>query len=193
MRHACIGCVVWREALVRWVHRHQIRAMPTTAERQALAFLAGVALLGGSVQVWRHRSARTDSTTMIQASGTPGVEAQLHAVDSLRASRSNKKKPARKTSRSPDSMRVAGTLPPPEAPLLVDVDVASASELEQLPRVGPALAARIVADRDSLGAFGSLQEFGRVRGIGPAMLKLLEPVTTFSGRTRSPSRSHRDW
>lgn len=75
---------------------------------------------------------------------------------------------------------------------MIDVDIATAEELEQLPRVGPALAERIVADRDSLGQFGSLEELGRVRGIGPAMLKLLAPVTTFSGRVRSFPRRDRN-
>ena len=70
---------------------------------------------------------------------------------------------------------------------MIDVDIATAEQLEGLPRVGPALADRIVANRDSLGAFGSLDALGEVRGIGPAMLKLLSPVVTFSGRPRAPS------
>jgi competence protein ComEA len=48
----------------------------------------------------------------------------------------------------------------------VDVNTADASELERLPGVGPALARRIVEDRESYGAFGSLEELTRVRGIG---------------------------
>lgn len=157
--------------------------MPTAAERQALAFLAGVALLGGGVQVWRQRVARAETATRISISGER-VDAQLQAVDSARAARSGRKKSARKSSRNrgTDSATQRPTAKAANQPLLIDVDVATASDLELLPRIGPALAARIVADRDSLGAFGSLDEFGRVRGIGPAMLKLLEPVVTFSGR-----------
>ncbi|MBA3673160.1 MAG: helix-hairpin-helix domain-containing protein [Gemmatimonadaceae bacterium] len=64
----------------------------------------------------------------------------------------------------------------------VDVDRASAAELEALPRIGRTLAARIVANRDSAGPFGSLERLGRVKGIGPAMLALLAPLVTFSGR-----------
>jgi DNA uptake protein ComE-like DNA-binding protein len=71
------------------------------------------------------------------------------------------------------------------ADVLMDVDVASAAQLEALPRVGPALAARIVAARDSGGPFGSLEALGRVRGIGPAMLRQLGPLVTFSGRAAS--------
>jgi competence protein ComEA len=67
----------------------------------------------------------------------------------------------------------------------LDLDVASAAEIEALPRIGPALAGRIVASRDSAGPFGSLEGLGRVRGIGPAMLRQLGPLVTFSGRAAS--------
>ena len=48
----------------------------------------------------------------------------------------------------------------------VDVNTADASELERLPGIGPGLARRIVEDRDVHGAFRSLEELARVRGIG---------------------------
>jgi hypothetical protein len=67
---------------------------------------------------------------------------------------------------------------------VIDVDVASAAELEALPRVGPSLAARIVADRDSLGAFGSLTGLERVKGVGPALIGTLQGHVTFSGTPR---------
>ena len=45
--------------------------------------------------------------------------------------------------------------------------------------------AHSVANRDSLGPFGSLNALGQVRGIGPAMLKLLDPLVSFSARPRT--------
>lgn len=63
----------------------------------------------------------------------------------------------------------------------IDVDRATARELQRLPGVGPALAARIVADRQSAGAFGDTAGLARVRGIGPATLTRLAPHLTFSG------------
>jgi competence protein ComEA len=66
----------------------------------------------------------------------------------------------------------------------VAVNEASAQELERLPRVGPALARRIVADRAARGAYRSLEELGRVPGIGPATLRVLAPAVTFSPRPR---------
>ena len=69
---------------------------------------------------------------------------------------------------------------PGEAVQLVDLDRASAPEIELLPWVGPALARRIVANRDSFGAFGSLAALARVKGLGPATRKRLAGRVTFS-------------
>ena len=62
----------------------------------------------------------------------------------------------------------------------VNVDSATARELARLPRVGPALAKAIVADREAHGAFGSLEGLDRVSGIGPRLLEALGPHVEFS-------------
>ena len=65
---------------------------------------------------------------------------------------------------------------------LIDLDSATEQEIESLPRIGPAFAKRIVASRDSLGAFGSLEGLKRVKGMGKATLERLAPLVTFGGR-----------
>lgn len=55
----------------------------------------------------------------------------------------------------------------------VDVNTASPEELRDLPGIGPVLARRIVASRDELGRFRSLDELLRVPGIGPRRLARL--------------------
>jgi competence protein ComEA len=60
----------------------------------------------------------------------------------------------------------------------IDVNQASAAELSLLPGVGPSLAAAIVADRESRGAFRRPQDLDRVRGIGPAILARILPHVT---------------
>lgn len=73
----------------------------------------------------------------------------------------------------------------------IDVDRAPAEELARLPRVGPALAARIVEDREAHGPYGSLEGLDRVSGIGPSTLDALRRHVTFSGRPQAaipPSR-----
>jgi len=57
----------------------------------------------------------------------------------------------------------------------LDVDRATAADFERLPGIGPALAARIVADRASNGPFGRPTGLLRVRGIGPKTVDRLRP------------------
>jgi competence protein ComEA len=57
------------------------------------------------------------------------------------------------------------------APL--DLNAATAAELELLPGVGPALAARIVSHREAHGRFSRVDELTAVRGIGPRTLARL--------------------
>jgi competence protein ComEA len=58
----------------------------------------------------------------------------------------------------------------------VDINTATASDLEQLPGVGPATALAIVDDRDRNGPFASVDDLDRVRGIGPAKLDALREL-----------------
>ncbi|MEP6621348.1 MAG: helix-hairpin-helix domain-containing protein [bacterium] len=65
----------------------------------------------------------------------------------------------------------------------MDLDTASEADIERLPGIGPAIAKRLIADRGSRGAFASLGGLGRVKGMGPATLRKLAPLVTFSGLT----------
>ena len=55
----------------------------------------------------------------------------------------------------------------------IDVNVATAVELEELPGVGPATAAAIVTERERSGPFLDADDLDRVPGIGPAKLEAL--------------------
>jgi len=63
---------------------------------------------------------------------------------------------------------------------LIDVNTADAAELELLPRVGPALAQRIIAHREAHGPFRTLHDLERVKGIGPRTIERLTPMITLS-------------
>jgi competence protein ComEA len=56
----------------------------------------------------------------------------------------------------------------------IDVNRANLEELTRLPGIGDVLARRIIAYRDSIGGFRTVDQLERVRGIGPAMLRRLE-------------------
>lgn len=69
----------------------------------------------------------------------------------------------------------------------LEINSASWVEWAQLEGIGEKLARRIVADRDENGPFRSINDVGRVRGIGPKVLEKLKPylrVETASGDQR---------
>lgn len=57
----------------------------------------------------------------------------------------------------------------------IDANVASKADLRAVPGIGPAIAERIVADRQAEGPFGGIEEIQRVKGIGPKRLELIRP------------------
>lgn len=57
----------------------------------------------------------------------------------------------------------------------LDLNLASAAELQQIKGIGPKTAENIIAERDRGGAFDSLQDLSdRVKGIGPKRVNGLE-------------------
>ncbi len=63
----------------------------------------------------------------------------------------------------------------------LDLNRASAEELEKLAGIGPVLARRIVEWRENHGPFRSVQDLLKVPGIGPKTLeKILDKVTVGS-------------
>ncbi|WP_062464280.1 helix-hairpin-helix domain-containing protein [Demequina soli] len=60
----------------------------------------------------------------------------------------------------------------------VDLNAADAAALDALPGIGPALAARIVADREANGPFATVKDLERVSGIGPAVVEAIADLAT---------------
>ena len=70
------------------------------------------------------------------------------------------------------------------SPGTVDVNRASEAELDQLPGIGPVLAARIVEDRETRGPFSTYLALQRVRGIGPVTVQRMRGMAC-AGRSSS--------
>ncbi|MBZ0113230.1 MAG: helix-hairpin-helix domain-containing protein [Thermoanaerobaculia bacterium] len=66
---------------------------------------------------------------------------------------------------------------------VVNVNQASVDQLTLLPRIGPAVAARIVEHREANGPFAGKEELMLVRGIGERTYENLEPFITLEGKT----------
>lgn len=67
----------------------------------------------------------------------------------------------------------------------VDVNTATAAELQRLPGIGTVSAGRIIAHRDENGPFNSLSDVGNVEGISTATLEKIRPFLTFGGSAAS--------
>ena len=70
----------------------------------------------------------------------------------------------------------------------VNVNKADEDQLALLPRVGPALAARILEFREENGKFESPEDLMLVRGIGEKTMELLAPFVATSGETTLTSK-----
>lgn len=74
--------------------------------------------------------------------------------------------------------RPSGPKTAPAEPL--DLNQATADELTRLPGIGPVLAARIVAARETGGPFASVDDLRRVGGVGAAKLERVRALVTVS-------------
>jgi competence protein ComEA len=126
------------------------------AERRALILLLTLAVLGHAVRL-----------VLSRPGSAPG---EIELVQAL---------PGRSPLAHKDStIALARPLEPGER---IDLDQAGAQEVGRLPRVGPGLAKRIVADREARGPFGSLEGLDRVPGVGQAVLQAVRDHVRFSG------------
>ena len=174
----------------------------TPPERNALLFLSVLLLLGVSVRLVRSRAAEVHATraerealadqrqavdsvrkasrsSAVNRRSTSGSQSSSRSRSSQNGSASARGGRSRTTSQSPTPNSQSPTASQP-----VDLDVATRADIEALPWIGPVLADRIVTNRDSLGPFGSMEQFQRVYGIGPGMARRLEGRVTFSQTPR---------
>ena len=68
----------------------------------------------------------------------------------------------------------------------LDLNRATATDLQALPHIGPKMAARIVAYRKDKGFFSSVDDLEQVRGIGSATLGKLRPLVRVGQRSQAP-------
>jgi len=175
--------------------------MPTPAEKKALLFIASVALLGASVRALR----AVGTIEKLPQADSRALQNQLAAVDSARRVKAAKGKTAKPRGRHrlpSDTLAEREISSQRETPngnprlalptSKIDVDIATANQLDALPGVGPVLARRIIADREHRGPFGSLANLRRVKWIGPALAARLDSLVTFSGTPRPPSATPMD-
>ncbi|HED53503.1 MAG TPA: hypothetical protein ENJ00_04810 [Phycisphaerales bacterium] len=67
----------------------------------------------------------------------------------------------------------------PDIGTRININAATAAQLDLLPRIGPVLAERIIQDRRTNGPFRSIADIQRVRGIGPRTADKLKDLISF--------------
>jgi competence protein ComEA len=66
---------------------------------------------------------------------------------------------------------------------VVNINTATAEELQLLPGIGEARARAVIALRKKNGGFKSVDELTQVKGIGPTALERLRPYLSTQGKT----------
>ena len=137
----------------------------TKAERRGASVLVLLLLLGAGHDAWVARRMRKEMASPPPA-GAP-TPAPIAAPEVER----------------PRSTPRQGAEP-------LDLNRATADQLEALPGIGPVLAQRIVLDRQQSGPFRLPEDLLRVRGIGPRLLERLRPwIAVGSSMQSAPSLS----
>jgi len=65
---------------------------------------------------------------------------------------------------------------------VLDLNRASAADLASLPGVGAVLAQRVIAFRQSVGGFQTIEELREVKGIGAKKFDQIKPLVTVAAR-----------
>ena len=133
--------------------------------------LAGA--LSDGVQIYVPHRGETAAPAQIQPNGGTANAGQGNAANGSSqngtAQSGSQPQPARTLTASGSAQK--GSTP-------VNINTATAEELQSLPRIGPAMAQRIIAWREAHGGFRSVDELDAVPGIGPSMLENLRPLVT---------------
>lgn len=106
--------------------------------------------------------------------GTPRAAAVIEpsATDRATTTQGSLELPAERSGFAP--------VPKVEAGMTIDLNTATAEQLQLLPGIGPSRAAAIIENRTAMGPFRTVEDLARVRGIGPATVEGVRPFVTLS-------------
>ena len=163
--------------------------MSIRSDHKALLFVGAIAVLGAGVRVARAFGGPDGHAQQ------PALERQMQSADSAR--KAGGKRRAKKSSR-PEQGKVAGIGSPTAVASSdqrahvgnrLDLDVATATQIDSLPGMSASISKRIVADRMAHGPFASLARLTRVKGVTTKLLQKLDTLVVFSGTIVPPQAS----
>lgn len=145
-------------------YRLQQKLGITRQEAAAVSILMMLFLIGAGVRGWSHMFA--------------DVPAYDYAtVDSV-FTESTRQLYAHLAADPPSTSEISTSKTAPAPAGLININTAGATELQRLPRIGPAIAGRIMEYRASRGGFRKIDDLMNVAGIGPRTLDQLRPLVT---------------
>lgn len=115
---------------------------------------------------------------VLEKAGGALPEAELSAVNLAAVVQDGQQILIPRVGEAPQPVNAAIPPEPGTQGALVNLNTADVTELEELPKVGPVLAGRIVEWRTQHGPFARPEDLDAVPGIGPAMLESLVPLVT---------------
>lgn len=144
----------------------------TKAEMAAIAVTAVLLIAAGSFYLGRSaldsgvsmNTSAPEATVSLEAQApesVPGSEVEASVFEEV------------SFAEEPDSIVPEESEEPAETGIL-DLNTATAEQLETLPRIGPVLAQRIIDYRDEIGGFTSVEELKNVSGIGDKIFASIE-------------------
>ena len=157
-----------------WYYRLQQRLSMTNGECTVILTLAFLLFLGFTVRYVQSQPRVFPADTYAEgdrlfAEGTATLKEALPATGTARPV-------DEQVLSAPDTSHAARGSISESAEKRLELNTATASQLETLPRIGPKMAIRILEYREAHGPFRRVQDLERVRGIGKKTLALLEPL-----------------
>jgi len=165
--------VNWKKRITYTFYRIQQKAAMTRQESYALATLLSLLLLGTLLKSIQKKTFLFDSdiyaeTDSLFEAATIEMKERIRLQDSLIAAEENVASTGGVTVKD---ILFAGK---------VNINTASQEELERLPRIGPAMAQRILTYRQTHGPFKKIEDLINIKGIGPKTLERLKDKVTLN-------------
>ncbi len=117
----------------------------TSQETKALIFLLAALIVGSGITLYKRNHPRFAPELVLQKTDLTAEQATGDFSDQAQSER-----------------------------LLIDINRATAEEIELLPGLGPALSRRVVEYRKINGPFARIEDLVRVQGIGPITLQRIK-------------------
>jgi comEA protein len=150
----------------------------TSNERKALILTVTVIIAGGAVQLFQSHVNKneifdyTASDSIFYRLSYSNSHQNMQRIDSTNTQLYVDKF---SLSFSQDKQEIPENMVTPLKYASININSANSHVLQQLPRIGPAMAKRIIEFRRNYGKFNSVEDLLKVKGIGKKTLEKIKP------------------